>query len=1096
MVFTGIIKHISDAIWNSKNQYISINITNKIFWENISIGESVAINGICLTVIKITSDQIIFFVQQETLKLTTLGLLTDNQLIKVNIERSLLYGDRYSGHIVSGHVNNIGKIIDIIYKDDKSLDMWIESNFLAPIQLIPIMKGSITLNGVSLTISNIKNNGLQICVSLIPFTLENTILHLLKIGDHVNIEWDSHNHINNDHNHINNDYNNYSDESWMLEARKLAALGEKTCAPNPAVGCILVYNNKIIGKGWHKKAGEGHAEVLAIIDAIQNRYPDLKYDEIYNSIQSSNKYSHVVSKCTMYVTLEPCIMFNGKKTPSCAELIIRMGIPYIIIGKLDFNNKVKNQGFNLLKNAGISVELLRPRVILKCAHSLNGIWTTNNNEWITSSGQREHAHKYLRAKNDAILIGSGTALADSPSLTARHGGKQPLRVLIDKRGRVPAIGPLFSTTIAKLLIITSNKGLHIRKDEWLNTGAEIEIVNTDSINEILQILAKYNITSVLVEGGLELQSAFIRENLVDELVEYIGGYSVSGLKKWNLPANKEWKCIDTQIIDNGVLLKWIPHINNDYKNNVYNAINEIRKGNLVVISDDQSREDEADLVGNAATITPDNINFMLKHTSGILCAPMSKTKAVNLELPLMIEYPNDPMSTSFTVSCDAVGSGTGVSANSRALTFNKLASSSSIPADFVKPGHVFPLISTYGGVHERGGHTEATIDLLKLAGIYDPVGVIGEIVGKDNNMLKSGESIKFAEEYGLVCITTEQLRSIVPRKIMTTRVSAICKLPIKGYGEYDGQCWYDEQSEHEIIVLTKGKVEQNCLVRIHSCCFTGDILGSERCDCGLQLEKSFKIINDMGNGIILYERSHEGRGIGLASKFDAYSLMDMDKSIDTYTANNRLGYADDIRDFSAAARILKQLGLFNIKLISNNPNKIKSLEEHGISIIETIPIHINNISDTATKYISDKIQIGKHIPIKPHTNKILTIVKASWHVEYIDMLAKDVINEWNKNGGASVNIVNVSGAWELPLAAKRACSNSDAVIAIGILLKGKTMHFEYISQGVAFGLMKVGLETNKPVINGVLNILNTEQAADRANSDSGIAKSWVAAINY
>ncbi len=369
---------------------------------------------------------------------------------------------------------------------------------------------------------------------------------------------------------------------------------------------------------------------------------------------------------------------------------------------------------------------------------------------------------------------------------------------------------------------------------------------------------------------------------------------------------------------------------------IQDAIAEIRAGRMVIVVDDEDRENEGDLIFAAEKVTPEMIGFMVRYCSGIICVPMEGERLEELHLPLMSPDNSESMGTAFTVSVDAMaGTTTGISAEDRAKTIRTLIDEPSRPSDLRRPGHIFPLRYMPGGVLHRAGHTEASVDLARLAGLY-PAGVLCEIVKEDGGMARLPELEAFAQEHGLLLISIADLIAYRRRweKLITRRTEA--RIPT-AYGTFRA-IPYESHDGRMHVALVKGDPsgKENVLVRVHSECFTGDVLGSIRCDCGLQLAESMRVIGEEGEGVIVYIRGHEGRGIGLRHKLEAYSLQD--SGLDTVEANVELGFKPDSRDYGVGAQILVDLGLTTMRLLTNNPTKRAGLEGYGLEIVDRVPL--------------------------------------------------------------------------------------------------------------------------------------------------------------
>jgi 3,4-dihydroxy 2-butanone 4-phosphate synthase/GTP cyclohydrolase II len=390
------------------------------------------------------------------------------------------------------------------------------------------------------------------------------------------------------------------------------------------------------------------------------------------------------------------------------------------------------------------------------------------------------------------------------------------------------------------------------------------------------------------------------------------------------------------------------------------ALAAIREGKMVVVVDDQHREHEGDLIAAAEFATPEIINFMVTHGKGLVCVPLDKSITDRLALYPMTERSRDPMGTAFTFSVDHQETTTGISAAERALTIRALADPNSRPDDFRAPGHVFPLIAAEGGVLSRQGHTEAAVDLARLAGLHSAA-VICEILKDDGSMARTEDLLAFAQVHHLPIITTAQLITWrEQKKEYVVRDSAV-SLPTK-YGSFTAYTYYQYPSKEHHMALVMGDLTElaqdpSVLVRMHSECLTGDVFHSLRCDCGQQLEQSLHLIAEKGKGVLVYLRQ-EGRGIGLPNKMRAYHLQE--QGHDTVEANIELGFAADERDYAVGAAILNDLGIHAIQLVTNNPHKVEELRNYGIIITERIP-SIVPANENNKHYLQTKIEKMGHL---------------------------------------------------------------------------------------------------------------------------------------
>jgi len=385
-------------------------------------------------------------------------------------------------------------------------------------------------------------------------------------------------------------------------------------------------------------------------------------------------------------------------------------------------------------------------------------------------------------------------------------------------------------------------------------------------------------------------------------------------------------------------------------NTIEEVIRDIKKGRMVIVVDDPSRENEGDLIASAENITAEKVNFMVKHGRGLICVPMEDGIAEKLGLHHMSRDPQDPYKTAWSVSVDAKkGVTTGISAHDRARTIKVLADRKTAPEDLVRPGHVFPLRARKGGVVVRAGHTEACVDLMKAADKM-PVGVICEIMNEDGTMSRMPDLAKFARKHDLKICSIEELIRHKRSKERLIEKMAETVLPTP-YGEFRLHAYRSMIDDYEHLALVMGDVtEGEVYVRVHSQCLTGDVFRSFRCDCGQQLEKAMKFIADKGKGVILY-LSQEGRGIGILNKLKAYQLQDA--GMDTVEANEKLGFKPDLRDYGIGAQILADIGLKKINLLTNNPRKVIGLKGYGLRVVKRVPLEVRPEAGNK-KYLATK----------------------------------------------------------------------------------------------------------------------------------------------
>ena len=528
------------------------------------------------------------------------------------------------------------------------------------------------------------------------------------------------------------------------------------------------------------------------------------------------------------------------------------------------------------------------------------------------------------------------------------------------------------------------------------------------------------------------------------------------------------------------------------------VIEHFSKGNPVIIMDDLTRENEGDIVYPAEFITSKSVVDILDYSSGIICVTMTEEKASNLGLTKMCSVNEDPNGTNFTISCDHVSTTTGVSANDRAITIRELAKDNIKKSDFTRPGHIFPLVCKKGLLKERKGHTEASVQLCLLSNLK-PIGVICELMNKDGTMMRLNDCKKLSFEHNIPLISVKDIEEYSEKiNFKSTLESRLdyteCDLHIKWFAHpFKFRVYKNHFSNEELSVLYREDINNKTILRIHSECLTGNVFHSLHCDCNEQLQKAIEHIYYKG-GIVMYVGNHEGRGIGLFNKVKTYKLQANGE--DTVTANTKLGFKEDCRDYSFCIDILKEMGITDIQLLTNNQSKVDILKPYfkveriGMSSTKTslneryLNTKIEKMNHSEDLILENKVNTSFNISKEEVNRKTVAIVYTKWNKKWVSEMVRKIYSKLEEYD-IKVSFNEVPGAYEIPFACQNLSTQMGslkAIIAVGVVLKGETVHFEYICESVYKGLMDVQLKINIPIINGVLTCLTEKHAEDRVNS--------------
>jgi len=1103
------------------------------------LGDSVSVNGVCLTITQISGSELHFFVMQETLDRTNLGS-GHNLTKRCNVEFALASHDRLDGHLVTGHVDQTATVTSIQELGDGSRTILLDySQGTTKGQYHPTLKDSIALDGISLTISGVNHETSSVSVSIIPATWEQTIISGWQIGNAVNVEF-------NNKGTVPEPSQEDQDEQYMRQALRLSEKAMQTAPPNPWVGSVIVKDGQVIGQGYHLRPGTAHAEEAAILDATQR--------------------GHSVRDATVYVTLEPCFPPKSatKRRDPCCTRLIKAKVKRVVIALLDPDLRTAGRSVAALTEAGIEVDVgvlqdevqysLRgyihsrrnqlPYGILKIALSADGCYAARNKKqvWITPPAARLHG-RYMMRSSQAVVQGGTTAREDFDVLSKRVNSSTfaPQSVYLDRYGRLPPVQvPESDDQRNPVLIVTAlplEKYLE-RYSDSKNIMMSPEVVTLPEtgdgqgldLRKLMETLYRRGVLSVVFEGGGQIHNSLLDAGLISEVWIYRGDRVLKGINWFDTVSlggyHLEPMTIPSEYTPtNTEVYSFQPYrlVASENTLAVQAALRDLRQGRPVILMDSSDREDEADLVVGAGQMIPELAEMFRRYGTGIICCPMTEMRAMRLDLPLVTNSNQDAQGTNFTISCDAVGGTTGVSAEDRGRTLNTLANPNTTPDQLSRPGHVFPLVAEYGGLKLRQGHTEGSVALCQLAGL-PPVAAIVEMVRDDGQMMRRSDCEKFVDTpqdkpWPRTIIHMDQLSQyLTDRPPQHLHIVASTDLTIQQYGTWKMLCYESGDDYAPHLALIKGNVYASSadpvMVRIHSECFTGDVLGSLHCDCGPQLKSALAMISEQGAGVIIFPSRHEGRSIGLVSKIQAYRLQNHRK-VDTFEANRLLQLPEDNRSYHCVNPILDDLGLTRIHLLTENPDKCQTL---GDRLVESSPLRCPETCHNAS-YMKAKSERHASLSMNeepsdpdatskidqfnttptPVTKEMKTmrvgIITTHWHRRENNLIIRDIKSYMQGLGisESQFEVIRVPGCGDMVTTiSDGVLSRFSIVVCVGFILQGVTDHAQYTSIKVTHGLMERFRRINRPFIDGIFHCRNAQQIQDKTTGEA--AKSLAISI--